>query len=152
VSPKKRLTAIISAPDPIFFADCAVDHWAYTGDSATPINTSLLFSKKCCNHSLVTGLPKVADRTKVAWGGVIPSSMEAWIPAILLLTTGLPAEAATGAVVPSALWAYAHYFSIIVIFGCLTAERTIVKAGMTEEEENTIVKLDLIYGLMAFLL
>ena len=76
------------------------------------------------------------------------------IPLIVVLTSGaLPAEAATaGAVVPSALWAYAHYFSILVITGCLAAERTIVKANMTEEEENTIVKLDLVYGLMAALL
>lgn len=86
-------------------------------------------------------------------GDSVTSSLKTWIPAAVLLTASLPAEAATtGAVVPTALWAYAHYFSIIVIFGCLAAERTIVKAGMTEEEENTIVKLDLVYGLMAFLL
>jgi len=73
---------------------------------------------------------------------------------IMVLASGAsPAEAATaGAVVPTALWAYAHYLSIIVITGCLAAERTIVKANMTEEEENTIVKLDLVYGLMAALL
>ena len=73
------------------------------------------------------------------------------IPAIMVLTTALPAEAAAGPV-PSALWAYAHYLSIIIIFGCLAAEKTIVKAGMTAEEENTIVKLDLLYGVLAVLL
>jgi Predicted membrane protein (DUF2214) len=87
--------------------------------------------------------------TNVSTNGV--TGIFTLIPAIVVLTTSLPAEAAAGAV-PSALWAYAHFLSIIVIFGCLSAERTIVKAGMTEEEEKTIVKLDLLYGVMAVLL
>jgi hypothetical protein len=87
--------------------------------------------------------------TNVSTNGV--TGIFTLIPAIVVLATSLPAEAAAGAV-PSALWAYAHYLSIIVIFGCLSAERTIVKAGMTEEEEKTIVKLDLLYGVMAVLL
>ena len=87
--------------------------------------------------------------TNVATDGV--TGVFSLIPSILVLATALPAEAAAGAV-PSALWAYAHYLSIIVIFGCLSAERTIIKAGMTEEEEETIVKLDLLYGVMAVLL
>jgi uncharacterized membrane protein len=79
------------------------------------------------------------------------TSMETLIPAMILLTASLPSEAAAGPV-PSALWAYAHYFSILVIFGCLSAERTLVKADMTQEEENIVIKLDLVYGLMAALL
>lgn len=77
-------------------------------------------------------------------------SFAAILPALAVLTTCLPAEAA--APVPSALWAYAHYLSIIAIFGCLSAEKTLVKVGMTEEEEATVVKLDLVYGVMAALL
>ena len=64
-----------------------------------------------------------------------------------------PALAATAtSVLPSALWAYGHFLSILVIVGCLTAERIIVKADMTPSNEDTIVKLDLVYGLMAALL
>lgn len=54
--------------------------------------------------------------------------------------------------VVSGLWAYAHYFSILVIVGCLTAERVIVKADMATVEEDQIVKIDLVYGLIAALL
>lgn len=54
--------------------------------------------------------------------------------------------------VASGLWAYAHYLSILVIVGCLTAERVIVKADMASVEEDQIVKIDLVYGLMAALL
>lgn len=53
---------------------------------------------------------------------------------------------------PSALWAYAHFSSIVVIFGCLIAEKTLVKAGMTVQEEELVVRLDLVYGLMVALL
>ena len=71
------------------------------------------------------------------------------VPATVLLTA-LPVEAA--GVVPSALWAYAHYLSILVITGCLVAEKNIVKAEMSVDDEDTIVKIDLVYGLMAALL
>ena len=71
---------------------------------------------------------------------------------ILVLVFPLPTEALAAAVLPTALWAYAHYFSILVITACLAAERTLVKPQMTVEDEDTIVKLDLIYGAMAFLL
>ena len=64
-----------------------------------------------------------------------------------------PALAAVSASpVASGLWAYAHYLSILVIVGCLTAERIIVKADMATAEEDQIVKIDLVYGLMAALL
>lgn len=76
---------------------------------------------------------------------------------LLVATTSFPALAATtdvvsSSVLPSALWAYGHYFSILVIMGCLTAERLIVREDMTVDDEDMIVKLDLVYGLMAALL
>jgi hypothetical protein len=46
--------------------------------------------------------------------------------------------------IPSALWAYGHYVSIIAIFGCLCVEKTLVNAEMTVQDENTVVKLDVI--------
>lgn len=73
---------------------------------------------------------------------------------LVLLVASTPAEAASAApaVIPSALWAYAHYASIISIFGILSAEKTLIKPDMTQDEESTVVKLDLIYGLLAVLL
>jgi hypothetical protein len=73
------------------------------------------------------------------------------IPVLAILLTALPAEAAAG-VLPTALWAYAHYLSILVITGCLAAERSLVKADMSVDDEDTIVKIDLVYCLMAALL
>lgn len=65
----------------------------------------------------------------------------------------LPAHAAAGgAVLPSALWAYAHYVSIICIFGIICAERLLIATDMTAEDEDLLVKLDLGYGLLAALL
>lgn len=67
-----------------------------------------------------------------------------------ILSTALPVEAA--GVVPSALWAYGHYLSILAITGCLVAEKTLVKPDMSIDDEDTIVKIDVVYGLMAALL
>lgn len=67
-----------------------------------------------------------------------------------ILSTALPVEAA--GVLPSALWAYAHYLSLLVITGCLVAERTLVKPAMSVEDEDAVVRLDVVYGLMAALL
>jgi hypothetical protein len=71
----------------------------------------------------------------------------------LLVVPGPALAAATStSAVSSGLWAYAHFFSILLIVGCLTAERIIVRADMTTAEEDQIVKIDLVYGLMAALL
>jgi hypothetical protein len=77
------------------------------------------------------------------------------IMAIMPLPAYAAAASATTAAampIPSALWAYGHYVSIIAIFGCLSVERTLVKADMTVDDENTVVKLDVVYGVMAALL
>jgi hypothetical protein len=67
-----------------------------------------------------------------------------------IMSTALPVEAA--GVLPSALWAYGHYLSILAITGCLIAERILVKPDMSVEDEDTIVKIDVVYGVMAALL
>jgi hypothetical protein len=70
-----------------------------------------------------------------------------------VLLSSLPAEAAAaGGQVASALWAYGHFVSVIAIFGCLSAEKTLVTVDMTEDDEALVVKLDLIYGVLAALL
>jgi hypothetical protein len=71
--------------------------------------------------------------------------------AVAPVTTAV-AAATTMPMIPSALWAYGHYVSIIAIFGCLCVEKTLVQTEMTVQDENTVVKLDVIYGIMAALL
>jgi len=104
-------------------------------------------------HLSTNGADDFRDTTSVPVSDGVTNSMTIdkaiLLPATILLTA-LPAEAA--GVLPSALWAYGHYFSILVITGCLVAERNIVKADMSVEDEDTIVKIDLVYGLMAALL
>lgn len=94
------------------------------------------------------------SRREVSYAPSIQQSL--LLPILTLLTTArFPAPsiaATTGAVIPSALWAYAHFGSILVILGCLASEKTLVKAGMTEQDENMVVKLDVLYGVMAALL
>ena len=95
-----------------------------------------------------SGGDKFHDKAGSHVDNVLPNS---WILPATVLLTALPAEAA-GGVVPSALWAYGHYLSILVITGCLIAERILVKPDMSVDDEDTIVKIDLVYGLMAALL
>lgn len=77
-------------------------------------------------------------------------SLAPLIPSALVLFTALPAEAA-GAV-PTALVAYAHYLTILLALGAVVAQRALVKPGMTNEEEDAIQVLDLVYGISATLL
>jgi hypothetical protein len=79
-----------------------------------------------------------------------PISLAPLIPSALALFTALPAEAA-GAV-PSALWAYAHYVSILLVMASLVGQRVLVKASMSDEEEDTLQLFDTIYGVSALLL
>jgi Predicted membrane protein (DUF2214) len=75
------------------------------------------------------------------------------LPVVAASTTAIAAAtASTPSSIPSALWAYGHYASIIAIFGCLSVERTLVKAEMSVQDENMVVKLDVVYGVMAALL
>jgi hypothetical protein len=79
-----------------------------------------------------------------------PVSLAPLIPSALALFTALPAEAA-GAI-PSALWAYAHYVSILLVMASLVGQRVLVKAGMSDEEENTLQLFDTLYGVSALIL
>jgi hypothetical protein len=82
--------------------------------------------------------------------GIGSVSLAPLVPAALALFTALPAEAA--GVIPTALWAYAHYLSILLVMGSLAGQRVVVKAGMSDEEEDTLQLLDTIYGVSALLL
>ena len=127
----------------------------------------LLVSVFMASLSLSAGFlqPAPVSRTSVPQksflekGALLVSSREhsnTWVEKSWVVPFALTAfpECAMAAdlVVPSALWANAHYFSILAITGCLTAERLIVQPSMTVKDEDLIVKLDLLYGLMAALL
>ena len=52
---------------------------------------------------------------------------------------------------PSAFVAYGHYLGLVLSVGCLVTEKLTVKAGMPEEDEKLLVKVDSVYGLAGLL-
>ena len=50
-------------------------------------------------------------------------------------------------VIYSAIAAYAHYLGLVIVVACLTAERILIKPGMTQEDEKKAVYADILYGL-----
>jgi len=79
---------------------------------------------------------------------VFPAPAEAAVAA----TSSTMLTAASGTMVQSALVAYGHYFASLAIVACLVAEKFLVEANMSAEDEETVVKIDLVYGLLAVLL
>jgi uncharacterized membrane protein len=72
---------------------------------------------------------------------------------MLAMLVGDSAMAAnTFSQVPSALAAYGHYIGIILAVFFLAIEKALVKPGMTEEEEMTVVYADIAYGISAILI
>jgi len=55
------------------------------------------------------------------------------------------------AALPSALAAYGHYLGLILTTLCLATERLTIKPGMSEEDEELLVKADAAYGLVGLL-
>lgn len=66
--------------------------------------------------------------------------------AVALSTPGL-AEAASGSAVPSAMAAYGHYLSILVMTAAITAERLTVKPNMSIDEEKFMGAADITVGI-----
>ena len=67
-------------------------------------------------------------------------------------TTPLPAHASGFEVIPSALAAYAHYGCILGFMACVVAERTLVKPGMSRDDEELLAKVDIVYGIVGIAL
>lgn len=65
----------------------------------------------------------------------------------LALFTALPANAAGGGVVASAVAAYVHYAALLTCVGVLVTERLLVSPDMTFEEEELLWKADALYGI-----
>jgi len=103
-------------------------------------------------HFEVETLPTTLNSSQDDFSRSNLSKIMALSPFLLVGGLALPAHAVSGGVLPSALWAYGHYFSIIAIFGILAVERVLVRTDMTVEDEKLLVKLDLGYGLLAALL
>lgn len=93
-------------------------------------------------------------RTHQETGPAAPGERLLWAaaaPAALALWTASPAEAAD--VVPSALWAYGHYLSMLLAMGALVAERVLIKPEMSSDEEKALRLADLAYvGSLVFLI
>lgn len=70
------------------------------------------------------------------------------------LSTAAPANAFSGTgsdAVPSAFAAYGHYLGLVLIASSLTAERLLVKPGMSDEDEEKLAVADIVYGLAGVL-
>ena len=90
---------------------------------------------------------------------VKPQTLVAVSAAALTSLVALPnsAEATssllvTNAAIPPALCSFAHTFSVLGIVICLVAERFLVSTDMSDEDEDTIVTIDVLYGVLAMLL
>ncbi|GKY90773.1 hypothetical protein MPSEU_000050100 [Mayamaea pseudoterrestris] len=77
--------------------------------------------------------------------------LPALIAAVPILTTAMPADAATGGgAVPSALFAYGHYFGLLAAMGLLVYERVTIQPGMTREQERNAAIADALYLISFF--
>ena len=94
------------------------------------------------NEDAVTTVEASQDNSK--------ASFAAAAPAAVALFTALPAEAAGP--VPEALVAYSHYLFLLIGMGLLVFERVTVKAGMSKEDEKSLVFADASYGINGALL
>jgi len=101
-------------------------------------------------------LSKTRQDPSLSKNGVLPVAVAIAIAALtntyLSEASAVAPTPSVSSVLPNALWAYAHYFSIIAITLCLASERALVDADMPIEDEETVVKIDVAYGLLAALL
>ena len=73
-----------------------------------------------------------------------------FLPAFVTLCASLPADAATtggGGLISSALVAYVHYVSLLVMTACVTTERILVKPGMSQSDQALLSNTDIVYGI-----
>jgi Predicted membrane protein (DUF2214) len=88
------------------------------------------------HHESGSAAVSPATSEKLLWMAAAPAALALW--------TATPAEAAD-TVVPSALWAYGHYLSMLVAMGSLVAERVLIKPRMSTDEEKALRLADLVY-------
>jgi putative membrane protein len=80
----------------------------------------------------------------------IPSWSMAAVPVLTTLFLSLPAEAAAGgAPFPSAVAAYVHCVSLLLMSACVAVERFTVKPGMSQEEQELLSITDTVYGVVS---
>ena len=69
----------------------------------------------------------------------------------VLLEAPEPAQAALPSSIPSAFAAYGHYLALLLTTAVLVAERLLIRPGMTEDDFDTAVTADAVYGVAGLL-
>jgi len=91
------------------------------------------------------------DPSEILKIAVATTAAAALLPVPAMALAG-GAGGAGAAALKSALFAYLHYVSILAIFGILVAEKMLIQPGMSVEDERTLTKIDLAYGVLAAVL
>lgn len=68
-------------------------------------------------------------------------------PAAMVLGVPTDANAVEISAVSSAFAAYGHYLGLVLVAMSLATERVLIKAGMSEEDEQVMTYADIVYGL-----
>ena len=68
-------------------------------------------------------------------------------PAAMVMGVPTDANAVEISAVSSAFAAYGHYLGLVLVAMSLATERVLIKAGMSEEDEQVMTYADIVYGL-----
>ena len=118
-------------------------------DRSSPLHVNTKPNDFCLDEADLALLSKGLDDNDI--GDDYTRQLALMAPACVALLTASPAEAA-GDTIPSALWAYAHYASMLGAMGVVVGQRFVVKPGMTEEDESLLGKLNIAYGVFLTLI
>ena len=103
----------------------------------------------CCSDAL-SAPRRLTTTPRVRSSGALKLAPVEAVELAANAASSLVLSAADNAV-PSALAAYGHYFGLVLVTACLTAERLLIKPSMPVEQEKLLGNVDLVYGLAATL-
>ena len=107
-------------------------------------------AQRSAHAALLSIVPEQDGTDEPGQGGMQQVVMP--VTALLTLLSSAPAEAAGADAVPSALAAYGHYLSLILIVLALATERLLIKPDMSEDEFDKVAAADAAYGVAGVLL
>ena len=87
----------------------------------------------------------------MAHSGLPPWLLRATVPLVANPEMASAATAFTANAVPSALAAYGHYLSVMVMVGLVMAERLLIKPNMSQKDEDVLSAVDSAYGITGLL-